>query len=268
MAYVVKRPSVDVKHEVWADVKYLVLFGVLIILALFFIALKSPSPNVTGDVLQLSFVVGMILVGYVTNQYLARFWKDMARENGWEYEPNGNPSAEQAVMFRQGHSQTITNVIKGVIDGRSFRFFLYQFKIGSGKSEHTYAYTVFSFRFNGIFPSIYLNRKSDGFSFMAGEKIPLPSEFEDKFILATPRGYEIEALEIFTPDVLVKILDSGFNHDVEFVGQEIFMFVPGTIYRIGKFEEELNRALELEDLLDEKLDKFKFEKIGDRSPLL
>ena len=46
------------------------------------------------------------------------------------------------------------------------------------------------------------------------------------------------------------------------------MFVPGTIYRIGKFEEELNKALELEDLLEEKLDKFKFEKIGDRSPLL
>lgn len=268
MAYIVKRPEIDTRHEIWADVKYLVLLGVIIIFALFILAAMSSSAKMAGDIFQMTLIVGVILFAYITNQYLVRFWRDMARANGWEYEEVGNPHALHSVMFRQGHSQSVTNVVTGVIDGRSFRFFLYQFKVGSGKSEHTYAYTVFSFKFNGTFPSIYLNRKFAGYSVSVGEEIPLPGEFEDKFILAAPRGYEVEALEIFTPDVLAKILDSKFNHDVEFVGQEIFMFVPGAIYRIGKFEEELNRALELEDLLDEKLDKFKFEKIGDRSPLL
>lgn len=108
MVYVVKRPNVNTKHEVWYDVKYTVLWGVLVVIALLVIAAKglASSVKIAEDVLQLVIIVVMILVGYVTNQYLVRFWKDMARENGWEYEANGNPSAEQAVMFRQGHTQT------------------------------------------------------------------------------------------------------------------------------------------------------------------
>lgn len=48
----------------------------------------------------------------------------------------------------------------------------------------------------------------------------------------------------------------------------MLIFADGRINNFEKLEEEFNRALELEDLMDEKLDKFKFHQIGDRSSIL
>ena len=81
--------------------------------------------------------------------------------------------------------------------------------------------------------------------------------------MSAPKEYEIEALEIFTPDVLASLLDNKFGHDVEFVNQEMLIFFYGQISDPEQLEREFKRALDLEDLLDEKLDRFKFEQIGD-----
>ena len=93
--------------------------------------------------------------------------------------------------------------------------------------------------------------------------IPLPVEFEKNFSLSAPRKYEIEALAIFTLDVLAGLLDNGFAYDVEFVNQEVLIFTDGQINDFGGLERAFDQALKLEDLLDEKLDRFKFQQIGD-----
>lgn len=125
-----------------------------------------------------------------------------------------------------------------------------------------YPYVVFAFKFDGSFPHIYLNNKHNSYSVSTGENIPLPLEFGNKFLLSAPRKYEIEALQIFTPDVLVKILDNSLTYEIEFVGQEVLMFADGVINDFEKLEKDFNMALQLEDLLDEKLDRVKFNKIG------
>ncbi|MBI5798674.1 MAG: hypothetical protein HZB10_01970 [Candidatus Yonathbacteria bacterium] len=113
-----------------------------------------------------------------------------------------------------------------------------------------------------------MNNKHNSYSISAGEKLPIPQEFEKEFTLSAPRKYETEALEIFTPDIFIKLLDGGFTHDVELVDHEILMFVDGGTDNFEKLEKEFNRAMEIEDLFDEKLDKFRFEQIGDISPQL
>lgn len=221
-----------------------------------------------GIVLFFFFFVVFIYVGVSYSKIATSFWKQFAEINGWQYKGSGDPNKESGVMFRQGNSRSISNIIEGSIDDRRFRIFNYQFTIGSGKHRTTYYYTVFAFKFSGSFPHIYLNNKYNSYGLSVGEKIPLSSEFEKKFTLFAPKEYEIEALEIFTPDILANLLDNGFSHDVEFINQEVLIFTYGQINTFEQLEKEFNRALEIENLLDEKLDKFKFKQIGDMPHIL
>jgi len=206
------------------------------------------------------------------NKMRATFWKEFADLNGWKYKENhegeipdlfsSNSNNEQGIMFKEGSMGNISNEIDGIIDNRHFRIFCYQFSVGSGKSKKTYYYTVFAFSFNGSFPHIYLNNKNNSWGIHLEEKIPLPLEFEKKFSLHAPKKYEIEALEIFTPELLVKLLDLNFPYDVEFVNQEILIFTDGQINDFPQLENKFNKAFELKDLIDTKLDKFQFKQIG------
>ncbi len=207
----------------------------------------------------------ILYVIYVNQKIRKRFWMEFASVNSWQYLEQGNPEQESGVMFRQGDRRSISNVISGFINGRQFRIFSYSFGVGQGKSERIYNYTVFAFKFNGVFPHIYLNNKHNSYGVSVGETVHLPSEFEKRFTLSTPRKYEVEALEIFTPDVMVNLLDDKFSHDVEFVNSEVLIFTSGVMNSSKKLAEEFKKALEIEDLLDDKLDKFKFAAIGDMS---
>lgn len=209
------------------------------------------------------FIIVIFYVGFVEKKIRVLFWKQFAELNGWKYKDDSDLSQEQGIMFRQGHSRIIYHCVEGIIDERNFRIFNYNFSIGSGKHRKTYFYTVFAFKFNGTFPHIYLNNKANSYSIKIGESIPLPAEFEKFFSLSAPKEYEIEALEIFTPDVLASLLDDKFGHDVEFVNQEMLIFFDGRISNFEQLDREFRRALDLEDLLDEKLDRFKTETIGD-----
>lgn len=209
------------------------------------------------------YVIIAFYVYHIKNKVRSSFWKQFAEINGWQYEQSGDVNQESGIMFRQGNARIMSNIIKGNIDDRQFKIFNYQFRTGSNKNKKTYYYTVFAFKFNGSFPHIYLNNKHNSYGVKVGETIFLPGEFEKKFSLSAPRKYEIEALEIFTPDVLENLLNNGFAHDVEFINQNILIFTIGEINKFEQLEKEFNLALDLEDLLDEKLDRIKFEKIGD-----
>ena len=89
-----------------------------------------------------------------------------------------------------------------------------------------------------------------------------------KILFISTKKYEIEVLEIFTLDILDKLLNNNYSYDIEFISQEMFVFLDERIRKFEQFEKMFNEVLELEDLLDEKLDNFKFEKIGDMPSVL
>lgn len=249
-----------VYKNVWNRVKAKWQFWVVLAAAVIFL------PYLILIIFVLSFIVIQLNVR-------SSFWKQLAKVNGWQYKDISPlktfrigripPVEESGIMFKQGNRRAISNETEGVIEGRHFRFFNYQFSVGYGKNSRTYHYTVFAFKFDGLFPHLYLNNKNNVWSINAGEKIPLPVEFEKEFSLSAPRKYEIEALEIFTPDVLAKLLDGNFPHDVEFIDHDVYIFTDGRINSFEQFAKEFNQALGLEDLFDERLDSHKFQQIGD-----
>src|SRR3989344_3817322 len=213
---------------------------------------------------------------YFIEQGRAVFWKKFSLRNNWSYSPTLDLSKESAVLLKQGNSgRSAKYELRKIIDGRQIRIFYYTFTVSAGKHTYTYSYTVFGFTFNGSFPHLYLDRNLNTYGvnnttlvrFGVNIDLPpvsLPTEFEQKFKLYVPEKYEIEALQIFTPDILAHLLDINFKYDIEFVDQEVLVFIDGEIDSLDKLEKEFEVAKKIRDLLAPTLNSIKFSPIGDR----
>lgn len=212
--------------------------------------------------------LGLMLAyaGYRAEKIKAKFWREFAAQNSWSYSQTHDLSKELAVMLKQGDRRYARHLLlKNNLDGYPTRIFNYVFTVQAGKTSMPFYYTVFGFTFKGSFPHIYLDRNRSGnVSAVTGERIPLPSAFEEKFKLYAPREYEIEALQIFTPDILNDLLEIDFKHDVEFVNQELLVFIDGETNSLEKFNKEFEAAKKIRDLLSPTLNSIKFSPIGDR----
>ncbi len=195
--------------------------------------------------------------------------KRIAEENGGTYRESFSVEGEHAAMFRQGHSQSGGREVSfqdGT--GDNIRFFEYRFVIGYDKNKKIYNYHVFSVKNLGVTPHIYLNYKRNKYSMSLGKVLPLPTEFEKDFIMSIPEGYHLEALQIFTPDVLGKILDLPLKCDIEIVDGEILFFLEGigTIFKdFSKLEEQIETAKTLVAILKPKLGNLRWAPVGDKS---
>lgn len=281
MKYQIIKPEVlNIRKATWYAMRnrwsfwFFVVGGVSLLVQFLYSSLRGVgSSNGGGEALEmvavLAFLLGSVFLayfGYVYSKIRSAFWKEVAALNHWVYTSKIPEIPQEGVIFQRGRNRRIEHHFSGVINGdRQFELFQYSFVTGPDDKPRTHNFSIITFTFKGQFPHIYLNNKRDWYGVDDGETLPLPQEFEKKFSLHAPRKYEIEALAIFTPDVLLKILEIGLVYDVEFVGQKMLICIEGSVNTIEKLEQELSIALEVEDLFDEKLDTFKFNKIGDLS---
>ncbi len=257
----------SILKKYWA----LVCLGLLVWASLTFfviLPLENTDGAWPGIIIALPFIVLLLLYGIARSMIETIFWQQFAKKHDLSYTPAADYSKEKAFMFDQGHSESITHFLSGTIGNHPLRIFSYTFTTGSGKHKQTHLYTVFGFTFNGRFPHFYLDYKKDWFNRSIGEKISLPEEFEKKFALYAPRKYEIEAHQIFSPDLLAYLLDHNLKYDIEIVNQELLVFISGQIGNLADLENELAEAQKLMEKIAPTLDNFHFEKIGDYSPAL
>lgn len=216
----------------------------------------------------LPFVLIGMYIEAVRRQVREQYWQQFAVARGMTYRYKGDPAAEAAVMFRQGHGRKINHLLTGTYNGRVMRIFNYQFTIGYDRDRRTYTYTVFGLTLKGQFPHLYLNKLRNGFGTKIGEVIPLPAEFEKEFRLSAPKEYEIEALQVFTPDLLAHLLDVQLDYDIELVNQELLIFVTGQLDTLQDLEREFSGAGAIADRFAAVLDKIRFTAIRDHAHTL
>jgi len=194
---------------------------------------------------------------------------NLARENGGTYTENPSLFGEKAAMFSQGNSNEASQCVtfQGK-DGGRFRLFRYYFSTGSGNSRKSFVYQVFTVSCVGIVPHMYLNYKANKYEMSLGQKLSLPSEFEKEFTLSIPEGYHIEALQIFTPDILYEILQLPFRCDIEFVNGEVLLFlenIHNVLKDFDKLEAQISGALKIVDMLQPKLNDLRWAPVGDKA---
>lgn len=212
-------------------------------------------------------MVPIIILVRRAGQLETLFWQEVAHLHGYTY-VHRPYFQERALVFQQGQERGTGHGLMGTVYDRPFRFFQYHYTTGRGKNEQTHhAYNVYEVAFSGTFPHIYLNNTHNrDLSNLKGfflPRISLPHELEKKFNLHGPKQYEIEVLEIFTPTLLLHLLETDWEHDLELVDQKLYVFREESIRTKQAFEQELERLEKLLALLTPKLNHMRLTPIGD-----
>lgn len=223
------------------------------------------------------FIIGMfgalfiLSLTYLAGDLETQLWKEIAEQFGYTYEERPGIQSN-ALIFQEGEKKYTQRGLSGILHNHPFRFFQYCYVTGSKDRPKTHNYCISEITFNGTFPHIYLNNtKNRNISFLKGLLLPqlsLPAELEGKFDLHSPTEYEIETLEIFTPDLLLHLLTMEWEHDLELVDQKLFVFREKPIQTKKEIADEIEQLKKLLEILAPKLNHLKLTPIGDRSTIL
>lgn len=108
----------------------------------------------------------------------------------------------------------------------------YRYTTGSGKSKQTHQWHFLGIRLPRRLPHMLLDAKSNNSIFGSNlpvffdrsQRLSLEGDFNEHFTLYCPREYETDALYIFTPDLMVLLIDEAAKHDVEIVDDWMFVY--------------------------------------------
>lgn len=200
--------------------------------------------------------------------YQTVFWSVYATARNWKYSSVGKWESENGLLFKQGEKRKLTHLLEGRHEGRLIRIFAYAFEEQILGKTRTHVFTVFCFSFFGQVPHLYLNRLHDWYGLAPGKRLNLPTEFNKQFSLYAPPEYEIEALAIFTPDLLASLLDQKLKFDMEIIEQKLYLYVPFAVTSGQTLLKRLSAAEEIMRYLTSRLDRARFEPIARRPSAL
>lgn len=202
-----------------------------IILPAFFLLLATYSSVKEKDANIIFFyiIILLIIFGFVWQNATAKFLKHFASDIGYLYEDRGVMSSVEATLFNLGKSKNISRIILGKYFGRETRLFVFSTEIGSGKNKHTENYSVLEITFNTILPNILLKNRnafsSSSYMFLDNEKkLSLEGDFSKHFSLYVAKEYELEAMQIFTPDIMQMFIDKGSDLSVEIYNNRAYIY--------------------------------------------
>jgi hypothetical protein len=226
-----------------------------------------------GEILTLFIIVPIsayfsVKIFYI-DQSEKKILQKLASDNDGTYTEKMTLDGEMAAMFKQGKGNRKVFQLVVFSDNASnkIRLFRYHFSRGSGRNAESYHYLVFGVSPLGRAPHLYLNYRRNRYTMSIGQQLSLPREFEKEYTLSVPEGYQLEALQIFTPDVLGAILDLPLRCDIEFVNGEVLFFLEYNILpkRPEVIEREIEAAKKVVTILRPKFNNLRWSVVGDKA---
>ncbi|MBG6239738.1 hypothetical protein IWX78_002728 [Mycetocola sp. CAN_C7] len=202
--------------------------------------IDEQADDMAGELVGMSVMAALMLFGGVVmvwyffrtrarrstrkRQYrLARF----AAQNGMTYQPGPvrgthlTPWADRGVL-----------VLSTIFRSRSSRFVeIANFELisGTASNRNTQVGGYCAVKLSAALPHILVQAR-DGRPDVVAQAIParaqalsLEGDFDDHFTLYCPDGYERDALYLFTPDVMARLIDRVHGFDVEIVDDWLFL---------------------------------------------
>lgn len=150
---------------------------------------------------------------------------------GFEYVRELRGPGLPGVLFRSGSKVVATDVIDARSSAAPFLAGRLQGLYAEDSSMPHMAVTSFvAIPLERTVPNILLFGKGIGALRRAGvavggrQRLSLEGDFDKTFTLYCPEGYERDALEIFTPDLMQLLLDTTSGCDVELVDDWMFVY--------------------------------------------
>ena len=170
------------------------------------------------------------LYGAVKTKMSKAFLRQFAARVGYSYQDTAELGNRAGFPFNIGHDNSLEDFISGQYQGFPVNLFIYSYETGSEKEKVEHIYTVFEITYNLTLPHLFLKKKHENFGesifgFFKNEKqISLEGDFDKYFTLLAPQGFQLEALQIFTPDFMLKMRDQWKGYNLEFVGNRIYIY--------------------------------------------
>ncbi|MEK7588285.1 MAG: hypothetical protein AAB438_00525 [Patescibacteria group bacterium] len=230
----------------------------IIIINLFFLYIIISSKFI--PFLIFFFIIDMIFLGIFSAVKRKAFLKQFAKTNGYTYEARADVRLVPSLYLQMGHSREMTNIISGTYKNSPIKLFEFKCVIGYGKHRRTIQFTTFEITYKTELKSIFLRSKKNkwaitnlfegmGDDIRFGKVLKLEGNFNDFFTLYVPEDYEMEALQIFTPEVMAKLMDTANGFSFEFTGNKLFIYSPNIIHK----KEALNNIFTFAKTLIEDL---------------
>lgn len=220
----------------------------------------------------ISSIVGLRFAIASYNKSRARLFK-FAERNNLSFIQNRPDPAYAGMIFDEGNSRVIDNAF--VFPGRA-EIGNYTYVTGSGKNRTSHAWAYVKVKLPRRLPNMVLDAKKNNIfgrfsnlpdTFDKNQTLALEGDFNEHFTLYAPKQYEPDALYVFTPDVMARLIDSGSSYDMEVIDDELFMYKSGRINLAS--ETDLKAVLAIVDAigkdLREQTDYYADERVGDRT---
>ncbi|MCL1876794.1 hypothetical protein FWF74_02065 [Candidatus Saccharibacteria bacterium] len=173
--------------------------------------------------------------------------------NGLDYRKTGFGPGNDPIELSVGHSRHATNEL----EWDNIKMADYEYTIGHGKNSRTYHMGFTCVKLSHKVPHLLLNSKQNTFflnhSDYKVQKLQLEGDFAKVFDLFCPPNYHVDALQIFTPDVMAVLMEYGRAYDYEFIDNEVYIY---SSYRMSSDPENYIRSIvDLAERLTPKLNK-------------
>ncbi|MCS3443345.1 hypothetical protein [Microbacterium phyllosphaerae] len=189
--------------------------------------------GILGLLLLAGLVVGIVMLvrrgirtRNLTRFRLARF----AQANAMSYFARIDDPPLPGMIFSSGSARMSTDVLRGV-DPRFVEFGNYQYTTSNGKQSQTHRWGYVAVKLDVPLPNIVLDALGNNTlgstiagAFSGDQRLSLEGDFDRYFSLYCPAGYEVDALYLFTPDVMARFIDHAAQLDVEIVDDWLFLY--------------------------------------------
>ncbi|MFK4759543.1 hypothetical protein ACI3KS_01265 [Microbacterium sp. ZW T5_45] len=197
------------------------------------------------DILAVAPVLGVVVVGYSVLAAVGFVWHavglsrrvkiaSFAWRNGWAYadllEHTRRPGAaftrvvrgqERAVVASDDERMPFElGLHHSVSRGQSAATVQRPFAFVELPLPSSVPHIVLANRRRSIIPTLGLGR--------GAATLELEGHFAKTFRLLVPEGYEPDALYIFTPDLMARVLDLGSGAEIELVSDRLYVYLPGS----------------------------------------
>jgi hypothetical protein len=214
------------KHPLWVIIPLLATVAVVIVAVLF---------GGAGDLAAFEYVILCAIVFFIPSMMFVRgrvqdeFMRQFAEANGYTFSLAGTTDRLDGALFRLGNGfRRAHDMVSGQYLNRPIALFDYQYETGVGRSRQMHNYTVFELQFDVAMPDMLLEKKEPLFTGSVfgqlPEQIKLEGDFNRYFSLSIKKGYEVEALEVFTPDVMADLIEKCKGLSLEIVNSHLFIY--------------------------------------------
>ncbi len=240
----VKEIFLKRKKILWAGIVATIAWETLIY---FWLVLVPPvdnnDPRAFGFIAPVFIFLGLYV--YVHSKVHHEFMQQFAAANGYGYQKISSLDGLSGAVFNIGHSRSVQDFITGEYQGNKFALFNYSYVTGGGKTSETHNNTIFQVPCPNPLPPILLVAGIRFFSnlrpnFPDSEILKLEGDYNKYFTLYTRKEFEIEALEIFTPDFMGKTKDDYKEFSIEFSGQQMYIYYSAFIETKDELQKMFN----------------------------